>query len=263
MFSFPHLKSRSRNLPFREAWVCCWGVVKPSFQVCPKKHGFLSQYTDLWQLCPVLVGFLGLYTMWSNSHQWTPANMPYSALQRSPKNTQWKGSIMNWRREKMNPDEKCGNIHMDSSWKLDEEEMNGSAFILVLPGALDTPLWPPQVSGLGSGACVPSYRGNSSSPPDTEQVQQPTPLSKIFQRLNSEIITCCHHWMSRECPGCPTQQMPNSCTGCFFVAGEEKQPSKGIERLLREKLLSNFKGKIFRELWINELISKQVPCFYR
>lgn len=159
---------------------------------------------------------------------------------------------------------------MDYAQRLDAEEMNGSvrnarAFILMLP-APRAPWHHPVTSPsawVGSRAWVPFFRGDSSSPPDTEQVQQPTSLSKIFQRLNSEIITCYHCWMSRECPGCPIQQMPNSCTGCFFAPGEEKQPSKGRERFLREKLLSNFKGKIFRELWINELISKQVPCFYR
>lgn len=47
----------------------------------------------------------------------------------------WEGSNMNWGCEKMNPDERCGNIHMDSSSGLDEEEMNCNthAFILLPP----------------------------------------------------------------------------------------------------------------------------------
>lgn len=150
--------------------------------------------------------------------------------------------------------------------------MNGSArnahaFILVspAPGApWHHPVTPSIIRVRIKGMSAILQR-RFSSPPDTEQVQQPKPLSKVnlseaeFRNYRRNY----HHWISRECPGCPIQQMPNSCTGFFFAPEEEKQPSKGKERLLREKLLSNFKGKIFRERWINELVSKQVPCFYR
>lgn len=78
----------------------------------------------------------------------TPIAEPQAiCLTLASKNTLWKGSSMHWRCEKMNPDERCGNIHMDSSSRLDEEEMNGSAcntyaFVLV-PPAHRSPWHPP------------------------------------------------------------------------------------------------------------------------
>lgn len=106
----------------------------------------------------------------------------------------------------------------------------------LLPGPHNTILWSIQVSGLGGKSMTMISQMQFSSPTAAEQFQQSPPLSKV--NLSGAKIrnypTLPPLGMSRECPSCPLQQMPNSwlethppfCTGFIFAPGEEKQPRK-------------------------------------
>lgn len=91
----------------------------------------------------------------------------------------------------------------------------------LLPGSHDNTLWlPPSVRVRIKGMSAILQRRFKL--PSRHRTGSTFNTSKQnFQRLNSEIITCYHHWMSREYPGCPIQQTPNSCIGFFFAPGKK------------------------------------------